>query len=162
MPIESDFGVAHFYARRYDRSVELLRKTIAAEPSFVRTHFYITYPLVALGRTEEAFGELVLGLKARGDSDRVVREVEDVYRRDGFAGIAKLELRRGERFDEETRKFDLARSYLVLGDKAAALDFLEKSYQERQYHVVTLKVDPAWDPLRNEPRFVALMKKVGF
>jgi serine/threonine-protein kinase len=162
MPIESDYGIAHYFARRYDRSIELLKKAIATEPSFVRSHFYIMYPLMAQGRRDEAFRELTAGMNERGDSSGVIREVEEAYRREGFPGIAKLELRSGERFDEETRKFDLALSYLELGDKGAALDFLEKAYEERQYHVVTLKADPAWDPLRSEPRFIALMKKVGF
>jgi len=47
-------------------------------------------------------------------------------------------------------------------DETTALDFLEKSYEERQYHVVTLKTDPVWDPLRDDPRFIALLKKLGW
>ncbi len=95
---------------------------------------------------DEAFDELVKGLEARGDSAAVIREVKEAYRSEGFSGIAKLELRQGFRFDEETRKFNLAVSYVMLGDNKSAIDFLEKSYDERQYHVVTLKVGPGLGP----------------
>jgi serine/threonine-protein kinase len=162
MAIESDYAIAHFFARQTDRSIDLLRKAIAAEPNFVRSHFYLVPPLLEKGLKDEAFAELRTALVLRNEAPDVVRQVEDAYRAEGFPGIAKLELARGARFDEETKKFDLALSHLMLGDKAAALDFLEKSYEERQYHVVTLKTDPVWDPLRDDPRFMALMKKLGW
>jgi len=55
----------------------------------------------------------------------------------------------------------LAWVYLALGDNNTALDFLEKAYQERSGCVSSLKVFPEWDPLRSNPRFIELLKKVG-
>ena len=41
------------------------------------------------------------------------------------------------------------------------MDLLEKAYQERSGCVASLKVFPDWDPLRSDPRFIELLKKVG-
>jgi adenylate cyclase len=51
--------------------------------------------------------------------------------------------------------------YLGLGDKPRALEGLEKAFEVRSQWLLMLKVDKMYDPLRSEPRFIALLKKVG-
>jgi adenylate cyclase len=51
--------------------------------------------------------------------------------------------------------------YLGLGDKQRALDGLEKAYEVRSALLTSIKVDRIYDPLRTEPRFIALLKKIG-
>src|SRR5205085_12091646 len=51
--------------------------------------------------------------------------------------------------------------YLGLGEKEKALDWLEESYQDQESACWYLKIDPIYDSVRNEPRFQALLKKVG-
>jgi hypothetical protein len=51
--------------------------------------------------------------------------------------------------------------YLGLGEKEKALEWLEKCYADQDTHCWFLKVDPLYDSLRNEPRFQAVLKKVG-
>jgi hypothetical protein len=55
-----------------------------------------------------------------------------------------------------------AEIYVGLGDKRRALDELEKSYEARDWILLYLKMDKIFDPLRSEPRFIALLKKLGF
>jgi hypothetical protein len=50
---------------------------------------------------------------------------------------------------------------LGMGDKEQALRWLEEGFSERSTALVWLKVDPAYDPLRSEPRFQALLSKLG-
>ena len=52
--------------------------------------------------------------------------------------------------------------YLGLGDKQRALDGLEKAYEARDWFLLSLKMNRAFDPLRSEPRFIALTKKLNF
>jgi hypothetical protein len=52
--------------------------------------------------------------------------------------------------------------YLGLDDKAKTLDWLERAYEEQDGVCWNLKVDPFYDPLRAEPRFQALIKKLRF
>ncbi len=52
--------------------------------------------------------------------------------------------------------------YLGLGKNDLAIDWLEKAYGDRSNGLVFLKVEPALDPLRTNPRFVALQAKMNF
>ena len=58
--------------------------------------------------------------------------------------------------------FNLAIVYLGLGDRARALDYLEQAYAADSQWMPYLRGDRIFDPLRSEPRFAALMKKLGF
>ena len=58
--------------------------------------------------------------------------------------------------------FNLALVYLGLGDRARAIDYLEQAYAGSSELLVWLKIDRIYDPLRSEPRFVALMRRLNF
>jgi hypothetical protein len=55
----------------------------------------------------------------------------------------------------------VANVYIGLGDKDQAFVWLEKAFQERSNALVWLKVWPLWDPLRSDPRFDDLLRRVG-
>ncbi len=162
LAIASDFGIGYYCARQYDRSIDQLKKTIEMDPHFVRTHFYLMQPYLSKGMTAPAFDELVKGLIADGDSAKFIEEVKQTYARSGFEGLARFQLDRGIQFSNSAALFSPARNYAALGDKANALSELERAYALHDNIVVTIKTDPAWDEFRAEPRFIALMKKLGF
>ena len=54
-----------------------------------------------------------------------------------------------------------AAMYMGLGEKSTALDWLDRAYQERNDRLIYLGVDPIADPLRSEPRFTELLRKIG-
>ena len=60
------------------------------------------------------------------------------------------------------RPFNLALVHLGLGDRTRALDYLEQAYAASSELLVWLKIDRIYDPLRSEPRFIALMKRLNF
>ena len=155
--IASDFGVDYFNMRQYDRSIEVLKKTIEMDPNFVRSHFYLMLPYLKKGMNNEAFKELIAGMTARGDSASKIEEVKKRYAASGFGGVAEFNLQR-----KTVVTLDVLYDLITLGDKDKALTYLEQAYEERSFICVTLKVNPRFDELRNEPRFIALMKKMGF
>ncbi len=55
----------------------------------------------------------------------------------------------------------IAKAYVRLGEMDLAMACLQKAYEERAFNCFFLKVDPAFDVLRSDQRFVALLKKVG-
>ena len=59
------------------------------------------------------------------------------------------------------RSLFLALVYLGLGERAEALDWLERAYEERDISMAWLNVDPTCDVVRSEPRFIALLEHVG-
>jgi DNA-binding winged helix-turn-helix (wHTH) protein/TolB-like protein/tetratricopeptide (TPR) repeat protein len=58
--------------------------------------------------------------------------------------------------------YNIALVYNALGESAKALDYLEKSFSEKDVRMVFLKVEPKWNNLRNEPRFIDLMRRMNF
>jgi tetratricopeptide (TPR) repeat protein len=58
--------------------------------------------------------------------------------------------------------YNLALVYSALGDRAEALDYLEKGFAEKDVRMVFLKVEPRWHDLRAEPRFIELMRRMNF
>jgi hypothetical protein len=57
--------------------------------------------------------------------------------------------------------FDIAIIYVGLGDKAHALEWLEKAYEDHSDRLSWIKVWPQFDSLRGEPRFQDLLRRVG-
>ena len=58
-------------------------------------------------------------------------------------------------------RHDLAIVYLALGEKQQALDWLEKAYEDRNWWMPWIKVEPRFDSLRSDPRFADLVRRVG-
>jgi hypothetical protein len=56
---------------------------------------------------------------------------------------------------------EIAMIYAKLGDKDAAFEWLENAFQERRSDLIFLKVDPAWDSMRSDPRFSDLVRRTG-
>jgi tetratricopeptide (TPR) repeat protein len=85
------------------------------------------------------------------------------YGRSGDRAKAQDTLRELERMSKRQyiSPVWIARVYIGLGEKQRALDELEKAYNVRSQWLCWLKIDRANDSIRSEPRFVALLKKVG-
>ncbi len=56
----------------------------------------------------------------------------------------------------------MAYVYAALGEADAAFEWLEKAYERRQLTVTWIRVDPFFDPLRSDPRFEDLVRRIGF
>jgi hypothetical protein len=83
------------------------------------------------------------------------------------SGGAELQARRIlEKLLEHSRR-DFVDSYAIgvihagLGEKDKAFEWLEKAYQERSEELLFLKVEPVLDPLRADPRFQSLIRRIG-
>ena len=87
----------------------------------------------------------------------------EAYRLTGWGGYWRKE---GKISEERAKRtyilpYNLARIYARLGDKERALMWLDETFKERSDHLVFLKVEPVFEVLRSEPRFVDLLKRVG-
>ena len=84
---------------------------------------------------------------ASGDRTRAQAELEDLKKKSLRGSVTA---------------FNLALVYLGLGDRARALDYLEQAFDVNSQWMPYLRGDRIFDPLRAEPRFAALMRKLGF
>ena len=79
-----------------------------------------------------------------------------IYETDGWIGV-----RRNLAESADLGHFDLARLHASRGEKDAAFENLNKAVEKREWLVATLNVEPAFDKLRDDPQFAALLTQVG-
>ncbi len=100
----------------------------------------------AMGSPAFVSAFLAYAYGASGDRSRAMAELEDLKKKSLGGSVTP---------------FNMALVNLGLGDRARALDSLENAYASDSEWLGWLKNDRIFDPLRSEPRFVALLKKVG-
>ncbi|MGB7069677.1 MAG: tetratricopeptide repeat protein [Pyrinomonadaceae bacterium] len=157
-----NLGYQLFFARRYDEAESALKKTIELDPSASAPYVCLGYTAAARGRHDEAI-EWYRNAAGRGDTTPSTKiYLGASYARSGDRDMAKqilLELRSGNDYFSSG---ELAVLLAALDEKDAAFFSLEKAFSEHDLQLQFLKVDPALDPLRSDPRFADLVKRVGF
>ena len=160
--INSDLGVDHFYARRYDEAIAQLRKTLEMDSGYYFAHVILGQALEMKGARDTAIAEYQKA-RALNDDPSVLGLLARFY---GLSGNKKETEKLLNQLKELSTQryvaaYSFAIAYLGLGDKEEALRWLAKSYQDRagadrRY----IRVDPFLDPLRGDPRFEALAEKI--
>jgi tetratricopeptide (TPR) repeat protein len=159
--IATDHAAILYFARQYDRAIEQFRAVLAMEPNFGRAHM-VVYAYVEKGMFPEALAETSRWRNVNGSPVWEMKAY--VYGRSGKEQQAERALarwKRGSRGAPAIGTFVLLHAYIATGRKEEALALIEKSSRERSNLVTTLKVEPALDPLRGDPRFQELLRRVG-
>ncbi|MFL6374996.1 MAG: TPR end-of-group domain-containing protein [Pyrinomonadaceae bacterium] len=171
LAIGSDYGIAQYYARRYDDSVTYLKKLIDQDPNYVRNHKYLSQVYEKLGRYEDALNERAKAAIARGvPADEIAKDLPRGLRAikaDGAKGYWSFLLsdmmqdaRHSGTNREDADSADVAEIYSHLGQKDKAFELLDKSIAATGEYPGEIKVSPAWDDLRDDPRFDDLLRKL--
>jgi DNA-binding winged helix-turn-helix (wHTH) protein/TolB-like protein/Tfp pilus assembly protein PilF len=155
-----DVGHILLYARRFDEAAAQLKSVVRMDPSYPHVRLYLAAALLYASHLEEASTEARALSAAGGDVEELQALIE--------ARAGRLEaLRRYipkllHAADSGTAKPDtVASAYGWLGDKDQAFRWLERDFEAHDFYLVFLKVDPVFDPLRNDPRFGDLLRKIG-
>jgi TolB-like protein/DNA-binding winged helix-turn-helix (wHTH) protein/Flp pilus assembly protein TadD len=150
-------------ARRYDEAIEQLRRVIQMDPNHYQAYWVLGHTYAAHGRFDEAIDA---ALKAVELSERVPGALGILGLAYGLAG-RKEEAKKilNELLELNKNRYvtpaALVNVYIGLGDKDQAFVWLEKAFQERSNFMAYLKVFPIVDPLRSDPRFGDLVRRVG-
>jgi serine/threonine-protein kinase len=161
--VSNDRATVHYVARRYDESIARCRQVLAIDPRYWFAHIVIGNCLRAKGRYAEAIQEY--RLLPKEDLDAATGNLGNVLalagqREEAMALLGKM-LAVVPDSDEGNGWVRVSYIQIGLGDKAAALTSLENAYAHHETDANYIGVDPIYDPLRNEPRFQALLKKLG-
>jgi TolB-like protein/DNA-binding winged helix-turn-helix (wHTH) protein/Flp pilus assembly protein TadD len=149
-------------ARRYDEAIEQLRRIIAMDQNNYQAHWVLGHTYAASGR----FAEAVAASEKAATISRTPGALGFLGMCYGLAG-RKAEANKilNELLDLKRRRYvtppALANVYIGLGDKDQAFFWLEKAYQDRSNYLAYLKVFPADDPLRSDPRIDDLLRRMG-
>jgi TolB-like protein/Flp pilus assembly protein TadD len=160
--INTDLGSTLVLARRYDESIAQLRRTLALDPNFAYAHWNLGVPLYLKGDVTGAISEFEKA--ASLDDDPLVegllgRAYAETGRRDKAEAILQKLKERGEH--QYVRTYAYVFVYIGLGDKAKAIECLERAYELSETpDMGWIKIDPLLDPLRDEPRFREIVAKM--
>ncbi len=155
--IAADNAMIFYYSRQYDRAEKGFNAVLEMEPTFPRGHM-VRSVYVKTGQFAKALADI-----DKYNPDNAPWERVYVL---GSAGRAAEAQRAMERLKELSRRYPVdpaafAWAYIGMGKKDETLDALEKAYARHSNMMDTLKVEPAWDPLRDDPRFQSLVHRVG-
>ena len=163
LTIYSDYIRSLYYAGRLDEARKESLKLMETDPSFARAHYELGLVLEEAGKYEEAINEFKLGLKALPDNVAALTALGHAQARAGKRAEAEKAI---ARLDELSKRqyvspFQTAVIYAGLDERKLALDWLEKSRDERFNWLPFITVDPIFKNLRAEPRFVELSKSLN-
>jgi TolB-like protein/DNA-binding winged helix-turn-helix (wHTH) protein/Flp pilus assembly protein TadD len=152
-----------FEARHYDEAIDELRSVLALRPDDAEALWYLGITLIAKGRPEEAIHVLEKSVSLSEGSPPVVGHLIMAYafagrRADALRLLAELKRRRQAGY-VPTAAF--VNAYLGLAEYHEAFAWLEEEYKEQSNSLQFLKVQPFYDPVRNDPRFKDLIRRVG-
>jgi TolB-like protein/Tfp pilus assembly protein PilF len=160
--VNSDLGMFYMFARRYDEAIGQLNKVLALEPDHIHAHgvLWQSYALKGMygeaereekkmkeigGREEVGWSDAwLLALAGRStEARKVYEQIAEEYADPGGSYFGAMVL-------------------CQLGEKDRAFALLEQAYQGRSSFMSVLKVDPRMDPLRDDPRFEDLLRRMNF
>ena len=151
-----------YLVRRNREALDLLKKVIDLKPDYPLAYAQLGMVYLVQGQTKEAIAALVKGRQV-GPLDWTSEILAAAYAADGNRAEAlKIlnELDDREKRDEFVPAYYRAYVYLRLSERDRALAALEKDYEHRSPNMTYMKLDPALDPLHNEPRFRALLQSM--
>ena len=152
------YGDCLYFARRYDEAIMQLNKTLELDPSFAVPHRVLGYIHEMKGDYPAAVEEFAKFQELNGRPD-VAAAVRRSFAEGGWQGYLRTML--GEHRPANLPSYMAARLHAALGETGKAFSELNKAYEKREFFLVLLKVDPSLDPLRSDPRFAELMRRVG-
>jgi DNA-binding winged helix-turn-helix (wHTH) protein/Flp pilus assembly protein TadD len=162
-PASPQFAVAaariEYYAGRHEHALEQLRAVVDRDPDSSQAHYYMAMALGQLGRIEPALEHLQ---KARLSPALIATDRAWLLSIGGDRRYARALLAERQEMVREGR----AKPTVVLlpaldaGDRQSALSALEEMWKTREVELLSIKVNPRLDPIRNEPRFQSIAKLV--
>jgi TolB-like protein/DNA-binding winged helix-turn-helix (wHTH) protein/Tfp pilus assembly protein PilF len=160
--IAADNGAILYFSRQYERAIEQFRAVLEMEPSFPRAHIVVN-AYVEMGSFADALADVERQRRVLGNEAWVWSMRAYIYGREGQTAQARHALGKLEESNRRGQVDPVAfvSPYAALGDKDQAFRWLEKGYSQHSNAMTTLKVEPGYDPLRSDPRFQDLMKRVG-
>jgi len=158
-------GRVHYSARQYDEAIAICKKAANENPTFARPHFRLAYSYWAKRMYPQVIEEWKAFARLSDDQNEsgFASGLEQGFRSAGWKGALNkgIEARQAQRKTGYSSALKIAELYADLGDKDQAFRWLNTAYQERDPYLLGLKTDFLFDPIRSDPRFAELVRKVG-
>jgi eukaryotic-like serine/threonine-protein kinase len=161
--IQATLTLILHYAGRNEEAAAQGTRALELDRNFGATHRALGLAYLQLGRYEEAIASFRMAISLSAFTTMLTASLAHAHARAGDrpAALAILDELRRASAERYVSPYDLAWIHVGLDDRAAALDALEEACAERSSQMIFLRVDPVFQGLRAEPRFQALLARVG-
>jgi len=154
-----------YYARHYDQAVEQEKLTLEMDPNFAFVHLQLGQAYVQKSMYKEGIAECEKELVVSPSHPYALAGLGYAYAAGGRSAEARKVMDRLNAISAQKYVPAISRVgvYVGLGDKEQAFEWLGKAYEDRSIgsSFATIKVDPIYDPLRSDPRFADLLRRMN-
>jgi tetratricopeptide (TPR) repeat protein len=158
--VNNMLGVVFYSSRDYARAIDAFNRTVELDPRFAPARGFLACAYLGAGKNREALEQIAQMTDAEGEHMALRAWVLSVAgEREAAARVASEAVDRSRR--DPIRPGILAGLYWMLGDRDGAFALLDQAYAERDWTMRELKVNPMFDPMRGDPRFARLLKKLN-
>ena len=169
--INRNVGYALYSAGKYDEAIVELKKSNELFPDDSRGYIHLSDTYAAKGNYDLAVAELITSFKIDGKTTETINKYEDAYKKDGWKGFWSAQL--NDQLAEKAatlennksayiQNWQIAQIYATIGNKDKDIEYLKSAIEKLQPDIVYISNVHYYDPMRDDPRFIELMKKVGF
>lgn len=162
--VNSDLGWAYYFARQYDQAVLQFRRALELDPNLMISQFALGLVYEQKGMFEESVAAFEKAVSLLPSDPENIAGLGHAYavagrREEALKIVASLKQPSQQQF---IPPWGIATIYIGLDDKDEAFVWLEKALADRLTWMVYLQTDPVLDPLRSDPRFQVLVRRMGF
>jgi len=161
--ISTDMGFNLYYGKNFDKAIQSLKSTIELNPRFMPAHLWLGRTYQAMKRYDEALKEYQVAQTIAPNWVPIVAGMGNIYGITGQRAEAEKILSSLDQMSSQkyVTPYGIALVYTGLGETDKAFEYLQKAYDDRSNWLIWLNLDPRWDSVRSDKRFVALVRKVG-
>lgn len=161
--ILKDKGIFYYYIGQFDEAIKIAFTTLELDPDFVTVHRLLSLAFLGQGKIEDAIKENEIWGKRTGNRVKADVALAHILATAGKKDEAKKMIEEiiTKNILSPNDYRGVAMAYTALGEKDAAFEWLEKSYQKHEESLCSLNIDPKFEPLRGDPRFDMMIRKIG-
>lgn len=161
--ILKDKGIFYYYTGQYNNAIDMATMTLELDPNFVPAYRLLSLAYQGMKMYDEAIDENQKWGELTGNKIKTDVSLAGIYAASGRKKEAEkimVETEAGKNLGANDHR-GMAQVYAALGEIDTAFMWLEKSYQYHEESLCSLKIDPKMNPLRNDPRFNVMLRKIG-
>ena len=156
-------GLILYYSRRYDEAIAQLQQTEVTDANFLLASKWLMRSYEMKNDYNHAFETRLRQMGLEGATPDTVAAQKAVYEKNGWKGVLSNMLDKAGQ-EPQGKGFgftERAIMYCQLGENKKAFEFLEKAVSQRELFLTLIKREPRLDPIRNDSRFIELVKRIG-
>jgi eukaryotic-like serine/threonine-protein kinase len=161
--INYNLGVTFYYMRQYNQAIDQCNKGIELDPTFPWSYYPRGLVAEVQGKLDEAIKDYQKARLHSHNDPTTLGDIGRCWARAGRKDDASKTIRELREYLKQgySVSYAIANVYYGLGDTEKTFEWLERSIRDREGSIMDISSNPIWDNLRSDPRFIALLKKIG-